>query len=145
MANLAVPFTNSRAEQALCMAKLQRKISEGSHTRAGAESFSRMRDLVETARKQGAKPPRHPGTGPGNSGAVAGPAPTLIRCRRLARLDIEGSDCHSSYEPRCLSAGHRQGRLAVKRKQADEPSQGPVALAFDCLVPSAGTVLPTVP
>ena len=53
MTDLAVPFTNNGAEQALRMAKLQMKISGGFRTPAGAERFVRMRGLIETARKQG--------------------------------------------------------------------------------------------
>ena len=53
LADLQVPFTNSRAEQVLRMAKLQMKISGGFCTPGGAERFARMRGLIETARKQG--------------------------------------------------------------------------------------------
>ncbi len=53
MADPAVSFTDSWVEQALRMVKLPMKTAEYLRTRAGAERFTHVQGLVETARKQG--------------------------------------------------------------------------------------------
>ena len=51
--DLTVPFTNNLAEQDLRMMKVKMKISDGFRTMGGAETFTSLRSVVSTARKQG--------------------------------------------------------------------------------------------
>lgn len=48
-----VPFTNNEAERDMRMMKLRQKISGGFRTMDGAETFARLRSLMNTAQKQG--------------------------------------------------------------------------------------------
>ena len=52
MADWRMPFTNSLAEQVLCMDKLHMKIAGGFRTPEGAVCFAQLPGLIETARKQ---------------------------------------------------------------------------------------------
>jgi hypothetical protein len=51
--DFTVPFTNNQGERDLRMMKVKMKISGGFRTMAGAETFTRLRSLVSTGRKQG--------------------------------------------------------------------------------------------
>jgi transposase len=51
--DFTVPFTNNLGEQDLRMMKVKMKISGGFRTMAGAETFTRLRSVVSTARKRG--------------------------------------------------------------------------------------------
>ncbi len=51
--DLAVPFTNNRAESDLRMAKLQQKISGSFRAARGAERLAKVRSYIQTASKHG--------------------------------------------------------------------------------------------
>jgi transposase len=51
--DFTVPFTNNLGERDLRMMKVKMKISGGFRTMAGAKTFTRLRSVVSTARKQG--------------------------------------------------------------------------------------------
>jgi transposase len=51
--DFTVPFTNNLGERDLRMTKVKIKISGGFRTMAGAKTFTRLRSVVSTARKQG--------------------------------------------------------------------------------------------
>jgi transposase len=51
--DFTVPFTNNLGERDLRMMKVKMKISGGFRTMAGAKTFTRLRSVISTARKQG--------------------------------------------------------------------------------------------